>query len=704
MPGCPLDADVSRGPRSGWSSRRVTDRPVRAMWRPRMAADGFSMGLPPGRVAGDSTRNTARRLFVIYALVSVVPVLLLGACLLALTHRQANVRGLSEGASEANLVARSSIAPQLGQHPLSEGLTAAETGALRRITNLSARSGDVLRLRVRDLAGRVVFSPDGIGLGTIDDDALEVVEGSTISELTWLDADEHEDAASRGPRVVEVYTPLWSAQSNQMVGVLEVYLPYAPIQADIASGEKWLGGTLIAGLLILWAALLGVSASLSRRLRQQAAANASLAQHDSLTGMPNRAQFTDRAECAIAQATEDRPSAIAVIDLDRFKEVNDTLGHANGDRLLVALADRLAGAVRDVDTLARLGGGEVGVVLARIHRPSEAVEVLTRIRASLTEPLVIDGLPLTVEASVGFALAPQDGADIGTLLTRADVAMYVAKRQHHGVVHYQTEHDQYDATTLTLIAELGAAIRDEQLVLHFQPKADVRSGTFTAVEALVRWQHPTRGLLYPGAFLPAAEQTELVEPLTAWVLRTALHTLPSLDATGKLAVAVNISARSLTRSHFADEVLAAVAASDVSADRVILEVTETSLLSDPARAAATLSALHAAGIRISIDDFGAGQTSLGYLAQLPVSELKIDKAFVLAMAADSRNAAIVRSVIELGHSLGFTVTAEGVETPDVLEGLVAADCDLIQGYLLGRPVDAVAVRELLRAELPQLLR
>src|SRR4051812_28802672 len=353
----------------------------------RTAADEFSMGLPPGRVTGDSTRNTARRLFVVYAVVSVVPVLLLGACLLALTHRQAKVRGLSEGATEANLVARSSVAPQLGDQPLSEGLTPGEMKALHRTANLSARSGDVLRLRVRDLAGRVVFSPDGSDLGTIDDDAIEALEGPTVSQLTWLDADEHPDKASRGPRVVEAYTPLLSSRSNRMIGVLEVYLPYAPIEADIATGEMWLGGTLIAGLLILWAALLGVSASLSRRLRQQAAVNAYLAQHDTLTGMPNRAQFTDRAECAIAQATEDRPTAIAVIDLDRFKEVNDTLGHANGDRLLVALAERLAGAVRDVDTLARLGGDEFGVVLAGIHGPSEAVEVLSRIRASLTEPL-----------------------------------------------------------------------------------------------------------------------------------------------------------------------------------------------------------------------------------------------------------------------------------------------------------------------------
>jgi len=492
---------------------------------------------------------------------------------------------------------------------------------------------------------------------------------------------------------------LYSAQSTRPIGVLEVYLPYAPIAADLGRGEAILGLTLIVGLLVLWVALLGVSASATRRLREQAETNAYLARHDTLTGVPNRAQFTARAEQAIADASPDHPSAIAVIDLDRFKEVNDTLGHANGDRLLVALAERLADGMRDSDTLARLGGDEFGVVLTGIHGAGEAVEVLSRLRGLLTDPVVIDGLPLTVEASVGFALAPDDGADIGTLLTHADVAMYVAKRQHHGVVHYQPEHDQYDASTLALIGELGAAIRNEQLVLHFQPKADVRSGRFTAVEALVRWQHPTRGLLYPGAFLPAAEQTELVEPLTDWVLRTALRTLPSLDPSGELAVAVNISARSLTRGGFTEEVLATVADSGIAPQRIILEVTETALLSDPPRARATLAALNAAGLRISIDDFGAGQTSLGYLAQLPITELKIDKAFVLAMQADERNAAIVRSVIELGHNLGFTVTAEGVETPDVLAGLVDADCDLIQGFLLGRPVDARTARALL-TELP----
>jgi diguanylate cyclase len=647
--------------------------------------------LPRQQVAAS---GSVRRLFVIYALVSLVPVLLLGAWLLVLNHGDASSRALAEGASEARLVSQTAIAPQLDGHPLDRPMTASERDGLSRTVDLALHTGHVFRLRVRDLSGRVVFSVDGAGQGSIDDEALEAAGGETVAHLTWLNSDAG-DVGSRGPRVVEAYTPLVAAQSSRPLGVVEVYLPYAPIAADIRHGETRLALSLSVGLLVLWLALLGVSLSVTRRMHRQSEDNAYLALHDTLTGMPNRTRFQERAAAAIAVATDGRPAAIAVIDLDRFKQINDTLGHANGDRLLVALAERITGCIRDGDTIARLGGDEFGVVLSGVHGASEAVEVFSRLRTALAAPLVLDGLPLAVEASVGFALAPCDGTDIGTLLTRADVAMYVAKRQHHGVVHFHPDHDEYDAAALALVGELGEAIRTGQLFLHFQPKLDVRAGRFRAVEALVRWQHPTRGVLYPGAFLPAVEQTELVEPLTEWVLREALAALPTLDPSGEIAVAVNISARSLARDDFAGDVLAILAAAGVDPGRVILEVTETALLTDPPRAAETLKALDSAGVRISIDDFGAGQTSLGYLATLPISELKIDKAFVLPMCSDPRNAAIVRSVIELGHSLGFTVTAEGVETQQVLDGLIAADCDLIQGFFLGKPVDVQTARAVL---------
>jgi EAL domain-containing protein (putative c-di-GMP-specific phosphodiesterase class I) len=255
-------------------------------------------------------------------------------------------------------------------------------------------------------------------------------------------------------------------------------------------------------------------------------------------------------------------------------------------------------------------------------------------------------------------------------------------------VRYREELDQYDASQLRLVAELGEAIDRDQLVLHYQPKGDTRSGRVVGVEALVRWQHPTRGLLYPDTFLPAAEQTELIDDLTGWVLRTATATLPALDPTGRLIMAVNVSARSLSRPDFAGEVLAALVETGTEPNRIVLEITETSLMVDPGRAARTLALLNRAGIAISIDDFGAGQTSLGYLATLPISELKIDRAFVFSMLTDTRNDAIVRSVVELGHSLGFTVTAEGVETVEALERLAVLRCDTVQGYLLARPAPA----------------
>jgi EAL domain-containing protein (putative c-di-GMP-specific phosphodiesterase class I) len=273
------------------------------------------------------------------------------------------------------------------------------------------------------------------------------------------------------------------------------------------------------------------------------------------------------------------------------------------------------------------------------------------------------------------------------------MAMYIAKERHLGVVHFQPDHNRHDAATLGLVAQLGDGIAADELVLHYQPKTELRTGQITAVEALVRWNHPTRGLLYPDSFLPGAEQTELVEPLTKWVLTRALAELPSFDASGQLEMAVNVSARSLGRDDFADDVLEVVARSGIDPSRVIIEVTETALVTDARRAEINLTRLHEAGVRVSIDDFGAGQTSLAYLASLPVTELKIDKGFVMAMTSDSRNAAIVRSTIELGHSLGLTVTAEGVETPEIMADLTVADCDLVQGYLLARPLTAERLRE-----------
>jgi diguanylate cyclase (GGDEF)-like protein len=630
-----------------------------------------------------------RRLFAMYALVSLVPVLLLGAALLALLQRQGEQHGVAEARARAGLLARTSIAPLVGGSDLRHGIGPEMTAALQRAVGLAIADHEVLRLRLRDLDARIIYADDGSGDRSgiaPDDEAVDAAHGETIAILTRLNSDA-EDAGPAGPRVVEVYLPLRATTSGQPIGVLETYVPYAPIAADISQGQRAISLALTGGLVLLWLSMLAVSVSVTRRLRRQSVANAFLARHDPLTGMPNRAHFSERATRAISASGSDRITAVALIDLDRFKEVNDTLGHGVGDQLLMVLAQRLNLHVRDGDTLARLGGDEFGVVLCGLTDASEAVVRLSQLRAAVSEPVQINGVPLAVEASAGFALAPTDGNDIGTLLQRAEVAMYVAKREHIGIAHYRSEQDQYDSATLTLVAQLGAAIADDQLVLHYQPKGTLADGRVVAVEALVRWQHPTRGLLYPDAFLPAAEQTELIEDLTHWVLRRATSVL-ALDPSGRLAVAVNASARSLARSDFATDLLDILAETQTDPRRVILEITETALMVDPVRAVHTLGRLSGSGVRIAIDDFGAGHTSLGYLATLPISELKIDKAFVLAMIGDERNTAIVRSVIELGHSLGFTVTAEGVETPEALRRLTELGCDTVQGYLLARPAPA----------------
>ncbi|MFL6099556.1 MAG: putative bifunctional diguanylate cyclase/phosphodiesterase [Actinomycetales bacterium] len=635
---------------------------------------------------GRST-GSVRRLFAVYALVSLVPVLLLGAALLSLLNRQGHQHAVAEGQAKADLIARTSIAPLLGVDNLDRGLTEAERTALQRSVSLAVADHQLVRIRLRGMSGHIVYSDDasGVAEATPENAVVEAVHGQTDVELTHVNADA-EDVGPLGPKVVEVYQPLLATQSHLQIGVLEIYLPYAPIAADISRGQRAVGLALTGGLLLLWLSLLAVSMSVTRRLRRQSQANAYLARHDALTGMPNRSHFADRAAQAVRGATPERPVCIAVIDLDRFKEVNDTLGHDTGDQLLLLLAERMKLYVREGDTIARLGGDEFGVILAGIHSTSEAAEVLARLRSVVSEPAQVHGVPLAVEASVGFAMAPEDGLQIGELLQHADLAMYVAKRNYSGLIRYRAEHDQHDSSTLTLIAELGHAIADDQLVLHYQPKGDVRRGRVVALEALVRWQHPTRGLVYPDAFVPAAEQTELIEDLTRWVLRRATTALPELDPTGRLAIAVNISARSLARPEFAGEVLAVLGETGTDPHRVILEITETSLMADPIRAARTLGELSRAGLRISIDDFGAGHTSLGYLATLPIWELKIDKTFVLPMLSDERKTAIVRSVIELGHSLGFTVTAEGVESAEALHRLADLDCDTVQGYLLARPV------------------
>ncbi|HEV7175426.1 MAG TPA: bifunctional diguanylate cyclase/phosphodiesterase, partial [Solirubrobacteraceae bacterium] len=483
---------------------------------------------------------------------------------------------------------------------------------------------------------------------------------------------------------------------HQTVGVLELYLPYAPISRDIASGLHELYLDLALGLAALYLALVVITASVSRGLRREAALNAYLAEHDMLTELPNRTFFHRRASDAVALAVRNNESvALAIVDLDRFKEVNDTLGHHNGDCLLRELAARLSASMRGGDTVARLGGDEFGLIVRDVE---DAEPALRRLREVIDREVGINGVPLSVQASMGFVIAPEDGTDVDTLLQRADVAMYLAKARHAGVARYDETLDEYDADSLTLVSDLRRAVDEGQLILHYQPQATLADGRVRSIEALVRWQHPTHGLLYPDKFLPLAEPTDAIDKLTRWVLRTALADVRDLT-TGSwdMCVAVNVSARSIGRASFANDVLQALDDLDVSPDRLIIEVTETALLSDPQRAAEVLARLAGAGVRVSLDDFGTGQTSLGYLSALPIHELKIDRTFVGDMLHNQAHAAIVRSIVDLGHNLELRVVGEGVETDLILASLQDCGCDVAQGYLLARPMPRREIEQWLHA-------
>jgi diguanylate cyclase len=640
--------------------------------------------------------RSATRTFALYAAISLVPVLVLGLVLAVSLRGEAKRRGLAEGRSEAALIAHSAIEPALDGSPIEgRGLSVRQIRDLRRVATTVIHGGDVLRLRIRNLDGDVVFSPDGSGLGPDEDDdeALEAAHGEVVSTLTHLNADS-DDTGDAGPATVELYLPLHTGQRT--VGVLELYLPYAPISRDIASGLHELYVDLAVGLAALYLALVVITASVSRGLRREAAVNAYLAEHDVLTELPNRTFFHRRASDAVALAVRNNESvALAIIDLDRFKEVNDTLGHHNGDCLLRELAARLAASMRAGDTVARLGGDEFGLIVRDVE---DAEPALQRLREVIDREVEINGLPLSVQASMGFVIAPEDGTDVDTLLQRADVAMYVAKARHAGVARYDETLDEYDADSLTLVSDLRRAVDEGQLVLHYQPQATLADGHVRSIEALVRWQHPTHGLLYPDKFLPLAEPTDAIDKLTRWVLRTALADVRDLT-TGcwDLCVAVNVSARSIGRASFANDVLEALDDLDVAPDRLIIEVTETALLSDPRRAAEVLTRLAAAGVRISLDDFGTGHTSLGYLSALPIHELKIDRTFVGDMLHNQAHAAIVRSIIDLGHNLELRVVGEGVETDLILASLQDSGCDIAQGYLLARPMPRREIEQWLQA-------
>jgi diguanylate cyclase (GGDEF)-like protein/PAS domain S-box-containing protein len=410
-----------------------------------------------------------------------------------------------------------------------------------------------------------------------------------------------------------------------------------------------------------------------------------MALHDALTGLPNRTLLHDRIEQAIRNAQRARNQmAVLLLDLDRFKDINDTLGHHVGDLLLTEVGPRLQQPLRSADTVARLGGDEFAILLLGPTDLEMACRAAERIVEALRRPFAIQDLTLEVGISIGVALYPEHGATASELLQHADVAMYAAKRDQLGFVVYSAESDTNSVRQLTLTGELRRAIEEDQLVLEFQPKIDAQSADLAGVEALIRWLHPEHGAIPPNEFIHSAEQTGLIKPLTLWVLNAALRALQSWQQEGfEFGVAVNLSVKSLHDPQLPDVIRLLLQSWEQRPELLTFEITESALMADPATALKVLARISEIGCRLSLDDFGTGYSSLAYLQKLPIDELKIDRSFVVAMTHDDNAAVIVRSVVNLAKGLGLGVVAEGVETEQAFTWLRSLGCEHVQGFLFG---------------------
>jgi diguanylate cyclase (GGDEF)-like protein len=459
--------------------------------------------------------------------------------------------------------------------------------------------------------------------------------------------------------------------------------------------------TFAVGLAMI-VAFTVVAAGYQRRLMRQVSENAHRAMHDALTGLPNRAEFTARTSDALAAepAPPGGPSVL-MLDLDRFKEVNDTLGHHYGDELLRQVARRATAAVRATDTVARLAGDEFAILLPSTGS-EDAMRLAERVQGDLHCSFDLGDVTVDIEASIGVASAPRDASTADELLRCADIAMYTAKDAKTGTVAYSPAMHTDDSSRLLLLGDLRRALEaTDQISLHYQPKVRLSDGDLCGVEALVRWQHPVRGPIPPNDFIPVAETTGLINRLTLYVLRHALtQARVWLDAGREVPVAVNLSPRCLLDVGLVDQVTRLLAEYGVPPGLLRLEVTESAVMANPAQATATLVQLHDLGVHLSIDDYGTGYSSMAYLKQLPVDELKVDRTFVQHMDTDHEDAVLVRGAIELGHNLGMTVVAEGVEVNAHAQALQELGCDIAQGYHYARPMPADQLDEWLLARRP----
>ncbi len=580
-----------------------------------------------------------------------------------------------------------------------------------------AQESNLLGVRMWTIDGQLVFDsdsacsgPSSIGLPTVtagfaDGPRLDAALDGQTSPAVTRDFNGRDTQSSNPRSVLDVYAPSYFGELKPG-GVAEVTLDYSDTEAAVVESIQVVALVVVAGLGLLWLLLFRTVWRTSKTLRYQAAETARLALLDPLTGLPNRRLLNERLERAAAASARAGDSVgLVLLDLDRFKVVNDTLGHPRGDLLLIEVADRLLEVVRESDTVARLGGDEFAVLMPSIGSLEEAESLAQRVFSVFTEPFDLGGLLLHVDTSVGLAALPQHADDVTTLLQRADVAMYDAKAAKAGVAVYSPAGDVNSPSRLVLLGDLRRALdSDSELSMHYQPKVDLTTGAVSGLEALLRWQHPHRGWIPPVDFIPLAEQTGLIKDLTARVLGMVFSQVSEWARQGqRLPVAVNLSARNLLEPDLDTVVASLLLMYDLDPELLEFEITESAIVEDPVRAGGMLTKLTDLGIGVAVDDFGIGSTSMGQLRSMPLRTLKIDRSFVTDLITDPGGASLVRAIVELAHDFGLIAVAEGVEDIEVTTVLRELGCDLAQGYLWSKPVPAHELDEVLQriAALPK---